>query len=205
MPSITVPGAADNVVICSGRIVDMTGSPGACLSLTINGTAHWVTAATTNIGAGGLTLNNGAQISGVTTGSLIVAGPMNVPAGASVTVGRVILNVSGLTSISGSFNDNNTGGSNTFANVSLNLGGSFNNTSAETYTITGNLDTYGGDFFATGATPIFNATPACNVKKEVAVRKAKSGKVKVPFTYTSTVAAAGSAALCITCSCAVWL
>ncbi len=161
--SATIPTSADNVIICTGRTVTMNGAPGACLSLTINGTANWTSASTTNVGLGGLTLNNGAIISGSTTGSLIVSGPMNVSAGASVIVGSVILNVSGLTSINGSFNDNNTGGTNTFTNVDLNSTGSFNNTSAETYTITGNLNTYGGDFLASGATPIFNITGDFNV------------------------------------------
>ncbi len=161
--SATIPGAADNVIICSGRTVTMNGAPGTCLSLTINGIASWSSVLTTNVGAGGLVLNNGSSITGTVTGSLIVSGPMTVVAGASISIGRVILNVSGLTSINGTFNDNNTGGSNTFANLDLNSTGSFSNTAAETYTITGNLNTYGGDFLATGATPIFNILGNFNV------------------------------------------
>lgn len=162
--SATVPGAADNVIICAGRTVTMNGAPGSCLSLTINGTANWTSAAaTTNVGTGGLTLNNGAVVSGTVAGGLNVAGTFNITAGATTNIGTVIINVTGLTSISGTLNDNSTGGSNTFANVNLNATGRFDNTSAETYTITGDLNTYGGDFLASGATPIFNISGNFNV------------------------------------------
>lgn len=161
--SASVPGAGDNVIICSGHTITMNGAPGSCLSLTINGTANWTSASTTNVGVGGLTLNNGALVSGSVTGSLIVAGPMNVVAGATTTIGNIILNVTGLTSINGSLTDNTSMGTNTFANVDLNSTGNFNNTTAETYTITGNLNTYGGGFLAIGATPIFNITGDFNV------------------------------------------
>lgn len=162
--SATIPTSSDNVVICAGRTVTMNGTAAACLSLTINGTANWTsTGATTTVGAGGLTLNNSAVLSGTAAGSLIVTGPMIVTAGGTATIGTVVLNVAGLTSINGTLRDNSTGGSNTFANVDLAATGKFDNTSAETYTITGNLNTYGGDFLATGATPRFNIAGDFNV------------------------------------------
>ncbi len=162
--SSTIPGAGDNVVICSGRTVTMNGAPGACLSLTINGVANWTSVVTTNVGTGGLTLNNGSSISGSVIGSLIVAGPMTVAAGGTTTISAVNLNIAGLASINGTFTDNNSGGSNTFANVDLNSTGNFNNTSAETYAITGNLNTYGGGFLAaTGPAPTFNIAGNFNV------------------------------------------
>jgi hypothetical protein len=234
----TVPGAADNVVICAGKTVTMNGNPGNCLSLTVNGTVTWTSAFTTNVGTGGLTLNTGALMSGTAIGILNVAGALTqtggtstiggitlsvtgtttlsgtlafnnaggtktftniivnsggdfsssvtetyavsgnvtmnggsltgsssgnmnvagnliITAGATAAMGNININVSGLTSISGALTDNSTGGSNVFNNVDLNATGSFNNTSAETYTINGNLNTYGGDFLATGATPVF--------------------------------------------------
>lgn len=164
----SIPGAADNVIICAGRTVTMNGAPANCLSLTISGTANWTSASTTNVGAGGLTLNAGSVISGTTAGTLTVSGPMTVAAGGTTTVGNVNLSVTGLTSINGTFNDNNTGGSNTFTNVNLNLGGAFNNSSSETYTITGNLNTYGGDFLSTpGVTARFNISGDFNVVSSV--------------------------------------
>ena len=102
-------------------------------------------------------------MSGTAAGGLIVTGPMIVSVGGISTIGTVVLNVSGLTSINGTLRDNSTGGSNTFANVDLNATGKFDNASAETYTITGNLNTYGGDFLATGATPRFNIAGDFNV------------------------------------------
>lgn len=154
----SVPTAADNVIICSGKTVTMNGSPGTCLSLTVNGTANWTSAtAVTNVGLGGLTLNNGSVLSGTAAGSLNVAGPMNVTAGAIVTISAIALNVTGLTSINGRMVDTGISGSYTFTNVNLNATGRIDNSSAESYTITGNLDTYGGTFTSTsGGAPTFN-------------------------------------------------
>src|SRR5450432_2055001 len=57
--SVTIPGAADNVIICSGNTITMNGNPASCLSLNVSGTATWTSTFTTNVGVGGLTLNSG--------------------------------------------------------------------------------------------------------------------------------------------------
>src|SRR5687767_8143417 len=57
--SAAIPGAADNVIICSGRTVSMSGAAGSCLSLNITGTLNWTGVNTIAVGTGGLTLNNG--------------------------------------------------------------------------------------------------------------------------------------------------
>lgn len=181
--SASIPTAADNVIICTGRTVTMNGSPANCLSLTISGTANWTSSVTTIVGAGGLILNNGSVLSGSPAGTLVVLGPMTVSAGATATIGNVILSVSGLTSINGVFSDNSMGGSNTFANVNLNLGGSFFNTASETYTITGNLNTYGGDFLASGATPRFNIAGDFNVVSSIC----DISRIRLTVSGTTTV------------------
>ncbi|MFL5763716.1 MAG: T9SS type A sorting domain-containing protein [Bacteroidia bacterium] len=262
----SIPGAGDAVVICAGRTVTMNGNPGACLSLIVNGTANWTSAFTTNVGAGGLTLNTGAVLSGTAVGTLNVAGTLtqsgtatiggitlavtgatsvsgtmtfnnaggtktfssvtiNAPgdfsssvaetyavsgnlvmnggsltgsssgimtvggtftimAGTSAALGNMNLSVTGLTSINGALTDNSTGGSNVFNNVDLNSTGSFNNTAAETYTINGNLSTYGGDFIATGATPVFNIAGNFNVVSGVC----DVSRIKFTIGGTTTIA-----------------
>lgn len=139
----TIPGAADNVIICAGRTVTMNGAPGNCLSITVNGTLNWTAANTTNVGAGGLILNNNATITGGTTGTLNVAGIMSVPAGATVTIARVNLNVTGTTTVSGTINFTNANGTKTFTNINMNSGSSIYSSADETYTINGNLSMTG--------------------------------------------------------------
>lgn len=121
----SVPGAADNVIICAGRIITMNGNSGSCLSLTINGTANWTTAYTTNVGIGGLTLNNGSSLTGSAVGILNVSGSITVPAGATSVIGGIIIAASGITNISGTLAFNSTGElkkvSNAFINASGNL------------------------------------------------------------------------------------
>ena len=244
----------------------MNGNPASCLSLNITGTANWTSAFTTNVGAGGLTLNNGATLSGSAIGVLNVSGALTqvsgtstvggisitvsgnatvsgtltfnnaggtkffsnliinsgatfsssvtetyavlgnltmnggslsgtssgilnitgsfiIPAGASAAMGNINLTVTGLTSINGALTDNSTGGSNVLNNVDLNATGSFNNTAAETYTINGNLNTYGGDFLATGATPIFNIAGNFNVVSAIC----DVSRIKITISGTTTI------------------
>ncbi len=141
----TIPGASDDVVICSGKTVTMNGNPANCLSLTVNGTANWTSAFTINIGVGGLILNNGAILSGSSVGIINVTGALTQPAGASSTIGGVAITVSGTTTLSGTLSFNNTGGSKTFSNLVINSGASFTSTVAETYTVLGNLTMNGGN------------------------------------------------------------
>lgn len=67
-----VPTAADDVTICPGITVTMDGNPGAALSMTIDGTANWTLARTTNVGAGGIVING--NVTGAVNGFLTTAG-----------------------------------------------------------------------------------------------------------------------------------
>lgn len=78
--SLTAPGSGDDVVICVGTTVTMDGNAGACNSLTINGTATWTSAYTTNVGAGGITINVGGNITGVAAGILTTTGGLTLNA-----------------------------------------------------------------------------------------------------------------------------
>ncbi|MCX6296870.1 MAG: hypothetical protein NTX97_12570, partial [Bacteroidetes bacterium] len=152
----TIPGLSDNVVICAGKTVTMNGAPGACLSLTISGTANWTSAtAITNVGVGGLTLNNGSALTGSAIGTINVSGPMNVVSGASVTLGGINLTVTGTSTLDGTLSANNLGGAKAFTNFVINSAGSFTSTVAETYSISGNLTMNGGSLTGT-STGIFN-------------------------------------------------
>ena len=154
----TIPSLSDNVVICAGKTVTMNGAPGACLSLTINGTANWTSAtAITNVGSGGLILNNGSSLTGSALGTLNIAGPMNIVAGASVLLGGINLAVTGTCTLDGTFSVNNAGGSKTFTNFVINSTGSFSSSVTETYSISGNLTMNGGSLTGT-STGIFNVT-----------------------------------------------
>ncbi|MGQ0827219.1 MAG: PKD domain-containing protein [Bacteroidota bacterium] len=133
--STTVPGAADNVIICSGTIVTMNGNPGACLSLTIYGTANWANARTTNVGTGGLVLDGTGSITGTATGILNVAGAFTVPVSGNVTMGRLTTTVTGATTIVGTITINSTTGTKTFADVTINSSGTWTSTVAPAITM----------------------------------------------------------------------
>ncbi|HEY4798995.1 MAG TPA: G8 domain-containing protein, partial [Bacteroidia bacterium] len=76
--SITAPGAGDDVIICAGTTVIMNGSSVNCNSLTINGVANWAAALTTNVGAGGITINSGGNITGAVAGILTTTGGLTL-------------------------------------------------------------------------------------------------------------------------------
>lgn len=71
--SVTIPSAADDVIICSGYSVIINGTAN-CQSLTIDGTANWTSSVTLNAGTGGITINPGGNISGTSAGVLTTTG-----------------------------------------------------------------------------------------------------------------------------------
>ena len=79
-PSTGFPAAGDNVTILAGDNVTMNGNTGACNSLTISGTATWAAALTTNVGAGGITVNSGGDIAGAFNGILTTTGGLTLNA-----------------------------------------------------------------------------------------------------------------------------
>ncbi len=70
----TVPGATDEVIICSGHTIVMNGNAGACRKLTINGTANWTQARTTNVGSEGVYISSTGNITGTANGVLTSTG-----------------------------------------------------------------------------------------------------------------------------------
>src|ERR1051326_1949446 len=114
-----IPAAGDNITIAAGDTVTMDGNPGARNDLTINGTASWGGARTTNI-SGNLTMNNGSSIAGNVTGTLNVTGTFTIPAGATVTIGKITTNITGATSVSGSVTFNSASGTKNFGALTIN-------------------------------------------------------------------------------------
>lgn len=86
-----VPVATDYVVIQAGHIITMNGNPGACYKLTINGTANWTQARTTNVGNGGIIINSTGNISGAVAGVLTSAGGLTLNSNSNITSSTVIV------------------------------------------------------------------------------------------------------------------
>lgn len=70
----TIPGPNDEVIICAAHTVTMNGNPGSCRKLTINGTANWTQARTTNVGSGGIMISSTGNITGSGSGVLTSTG-----------------------------------------------------------------------------------------------------------------------------------
>jgi len=132
------PVAGDNITILSGHIITMNGNAGNCLSLTIQGTANWTQARTTNVGVGGLIMKGGT-ITGTSTGTLDVAGDFTTTG--TNGIGRCNLDVAGTTTISTIVNITSTTGTKTFSNFVLT--GTFNNTVNANILINGNFQNNG--------------------------------------------------------------
>lgn len=73
-----VPGVNDTVIIASGHTITMNGNPGSCYRLIIDGTANWTTVLTTNVGAGGIVINAGGDITGTVNGVLTSTGGLTI-------------------------------------------------------------------------------------------------------------------------------
>lgn len=96
-----IPGAADTVTIAAGHTVTMNDNPGSALSLVINGTANWNNARTTNIGAGGITINAGGNITGAVAGVLTSTGGLTLNANLTSTTVTITLQTTAAQTISG--------------------------------------------------------------------------------------------------------
>lgn len=166
-----VPSSTVDVVVPSGYTVTMDGIAAQCKSLFLTGTITWTQARSTTVGSGGITMYNGAAITGsaFATGTLTSTGPLAVPSGAAVTIGKVTLNVTGSTTIYGGGAEltfSNINGTKSFADVTINSGGSWNSSVNEDYAISGNLTVNGsftagnGDYTFTGASNSIDGSTA---------------------------------------------
>jgi fibronectin-binding autotransporter adhesin len=173
--SLTAPGSGDDVVICVGTTVIMDGNAGACNSLTINGTANWTAALTTNVGTGGLTINVGGDVTGSSAGILTTAGGLvlnSTLSSAAVTIktmttaGQIISGTGLLKKLDISANTTNNGNitvSSTLASTTLSTltqGASAVLTYNGSTTVTPNLDasTAGNTVIYGGAAQTVKAT-----------------------------------------------
>lgn len=88
-----VPTATDYVEIQAGHTITMNGNSGACYNLTINGTANWTQARTTNVGAGGIVINSTGDIAGAGAGILTTTGGISGINNANITSTTVTITV----------------------------------------------------------------------------------------------------------------
>ena len=173
-----VPTNADDVTINATHTVTMNSNPGAALSITINGTANWANARTYNIGAGGITINPGGNLTGTVNGVLATTGNFTINAATTSTSVRVQMQTTGGQTINGTGSlgrlivnstTTNTGnltvttaltGTSTLtngANATLNIGGTSTITGL-TATAAGNTVNYNGAAQTVKATNYNNLT-----------------------------------------------
>lgn len=96
-----VPTNADDVTIVATHTITMDGNTGDCLSLTIDGTAHWTATRTTNVGAGGIIISATGNITGTASGVLTSTGGLQVNATTTSTTVRIQLQTNAGQTISG--------------------------------------------------------------------------------------------------------
>lgn len=161
-----VPTAGDYVEIATGHTVNLNNNPGACYKLTINGTADFSQARTTNVGAGGIVINSTGNITGsvagvlTTTGGILGVNNANI---SSTTVDIQVITTSGQSiNSAGAFNKLtvNANATNT-GNIRIGYGGSLTGSATLTQGINSTLTMDGSTFSVTG----FNATASGNIVK----------------------------------------
>jgi len=155
----TFPLAGDDIVICSGNNISVNVNSD-CNNVTIQGTGT-LDFPTNNItlntngnvdisGTGGITALAGG---GSATRVLNVAGTFNVANGASIVIGGLTLNVTGIVTTDGTITCTvNTGAKNFLSDFNINSTGALLFTQGETYTISGNLNMVNGSSIGGGAT-----------------------------------------------------
>jgi hypothetical protein len=146
-----------------GGTITVTGTTNILGTFAISATSGTKTFQDVNITGGSFTSNaneiyaiNGnlvmtaGTITGSSTGVYNIGGSLTVAAGTSV-LGAGTLTVTGTTTINGTLNENSVTGTKTFSNIIINSGATWNNLSAETYDVTGNLTMNGGTITGTAA------------------------------------------------------
>lgn len=177
-----IPAAGDNITIAATHIITMNDNPGSCLSLTVNGTADWAGVRTTNVGTGGLVMNNGSALNDASSsGRLNVAGGYTVTAGSSVTVNRIRIDITGATFIYGTLTIANTGGTKTFGDITIASGATWTATAAENFTINGNVTNNGTFLSNTGLYSLEGVSKTLG-----GTRNLIFDRVNIPGSYTNT-------------------
>ncbi len=162
-----------DVNVNSGGTIDATSS-GTPNTATINGNLNM----------------SGGSITGTSTGTFNVLGNFNILSGAN-TIGQETITVTGTTDITGTVTFTSISGVKTFGNVNINSGGSWSNSAAETFTVTGNLTMTGGslDGAATGIITIpgtFNVSSGANTLGNVTFTASAATTISGTLNITST-------------------
>lgn len=193
--SVTAPGSGDDVIICSGISVTMNGSGVTCNSLTINGTANWTSALTTNVGAGGVNISATGNITGSVAGILTTTGGLTLNAtltSTTVTIRTITtpsqsiagtgtlarLDISAATTISGNITVTSTLASTVLSTLSIASSGTltFNGT-----TVTPNINATasGSTFIYGGGTQTIKSTIYHNLTVSGTSTKTLAGDITV--------------------------
>ena len=147
----TVTGSATALVFAATSNYNHTGNGSAIPTAAWNTTSNCTVTGITNSAVtvptqtyGNFTWNNTAQTVTVTIGSGTVAfaGLLNIQSG-TLTVSSPTFNANGATQISGTLTFTSSTGNKSFADLTINSGGTFNNTAAPAITISGNLQNDG--------------------------------------------------------------
>lgn len=95
------PTSLDFVQIAAGHTVTMNGAPGACTKLTIDGTATWTAANTTNVGLSGIIIGTTGNVTGSVAGVLTGTGGLTLNATLSSSTVGIVLQTTSNQAISG--------------------------------------------------------------------------------------------------------
>lgn len=143
--SVTVTLGAVSLSVSSSSISGILLFDNVAGDKNINGPINLIggtisfSAAETLAGSGARIVSSGSsQISGTAIGTVTLANTLTVSDG-TLTVGGVSLSVAGATSVSGTLEFNSASGTKSFQNVTVNAGGTWNNTSTESFTVSGNI------------------------------------------------------------------
>jgi fibronectin-binding autotransporter adhesin len=216
--ALTIPGVGDDVIICVGTTVTMNASPGTCNSLTINGTATWAHARTTNVGNGGITINVGGNITGTFAGILTTSGGLVINATLTsttvtiktiTTAGQAIsgtgtlakLDISANTTNNGNITVTTTLGSTILSTLTQGAAATltYNGATAITPTLdasaAGNTVTYGGSMQTVRSATYVNLTISGSSTKTLGGAITVNGNliVSAGSLYTSTFLITGNA------------
>lgn len=153
----STPGSADNVIIATGDVVTMaaTGTRNITnLTLQGSGNLNWTANRRLNV-SGDLTMSGTSSLTGTSNNHRIdVTGNFDVPSG-TATIGGVRFTDSGTTTIDGTLSFTSTSGAKTFTDITVNSGGTWDNsTVTEAFNIDGSIvhngDTWNGCSNTTG-------------------------------------------------------
>lgn len=168
-----VPDSNDDVTILSGDQINIRNDED-CDDLAIVGTLNYSRSRTLTVN-GNLTMSGtSAEITGNNINRVIdVLGSFSIASGADADINGQQVNITGTTTLDGTLNFLSNTGDKTFANIDVNASGTWNNSSTEDFTITGNIindgtftgcsDAVGCDYTFTSSSGTFSGSSTITI------------------------------------------